>query len=1369
MKTGFRFVLAALLLGSLLSFGCSSGTCDDPAPGADALADSADTVPLDTTPEDSADQLVLTVRPALAVVPAAGQPVTFSAASVPEGASLAWVLSPEVGTLVPGPEGSATYTPPAAVDLETTVTITATAGDQEAQATVVVTPYSQLAIDPATAELLEGGDPLPLVATLEDSDAPVSWTLSPTLGLLSAATGLEVTYTPPTTVEAPTLVLVRATAGSAAATTAILVRPRPEVPELTVSPSFLTLEAGSAPAVLIATLANANLPISWSIEPDLGTLSATEGVAVTYTPPASVEALTPVVVTVTAGDLEAEVTIEVEVSSLTHPSLIVTPEAPETTSGGGPVLLSAEVQNSQGTVLWSLSPTVGTLSGVSGPTVSYIPPATLDEVTTVTVFALLDDLRRQVVITVHPAPTLSVDPATTSVTAGSAPVPLTATLLHSSDPVTWSLSPEVGQLSVGEGLTTDFAPPASVTIPVTVLVTASAAGLSAQATIVIQPAAGADAPPLLNKRFVPFTRIAEFLVLGTSSDGSANDQFVLDPYKVYGQIDDQPISLPFGTTIPDHALLHRSLSNDMVGGITKVARAGNLDNDFPEEVVVLSWKPQVAGQAVPPGVQSVAKLTILDASLASPTADPTITPVVPLGIDLLVESGKDATDYDLAVADLDGDGYDEIVVLGTVYWDPAGGNSRHKGKLWVFDDLAHGCTAQACPPLHTLELEGDLDNSLAWRGLGVARLAVGSMTDDRKVQIVVAWIDQPALLAAWTSNAGDGNRYGVGTVSYAIYDGATLDQIGGNRKTASIQTALNDGFYNPHLFAVALADVDQDLKKELVVAAWNSQRLTNFMAGSATTSAPAMQILDDLDAATPVTGELVSLAKATRPYETIDGITYRNYSSGQISSYPRDFVLPIDFDGDLVDELLVASYPCHFIPASGPTPASIAWVDSVMALDKATYHNMADIRAGDINGDRRQDFIVLEHEGRIRTWGLRDKLLSVGGYPLVKTYQANPEFRLLDTTGTNGTYQASAILVPVNVDGDSTMLEYAGFSASVPKSKGGKAPQGPFAHAIIYGNNKLVAVLAAPPVLEGAGQSEGNNTTTFGTSTGGTYSTSLDVAARVGVIIGGEADFFGVFSASVEAEFMLEYTHNNTWSRTETHSLTYSASDDDAQVVFATTPYDRYVYNIASSPTPANNGAFLVVDVPRTSLVLSVGREVYNEEFSDGLLITEEILGSTAYDLDSYPTSNQLPGSQWVDVGNDTKLLSKVQSFGYDGPWTVSQGTAPVNAQITIENEEAWSNGVSFSVDVTASMTMGGTKVGGKVGFSVGGSWEQTTSNGLAFGGTIYGIPDYDVWAASNYQWGLFAYKQQLCTHEPAFGAGVVQDFFVVNYWIQPK
>ncbi|HZZ86091.1 MAG TPA: hypothetical protein VFE30_16300 [Anaeromyxobacteraceae bacterium] len=84
-------------------------------------------------------------------------------------------------------------------------------------------------------------------------------------------------------------------------------------------------------------------------------------------------------------------------------------------------------------------------------------------------------------------PTLTVAPATLSLYAGGAAASLSANLSGGSGDVTWSLSPGRGALSATSGGTVLYTPPATLSSPVTEVLTASAAGKTAQATITVSP------------------------------------------------------------------------------------------------------------------------------------------------------------------------------------------------------------------------------------------------------------------------------------------------------------------------------------------------------------------------------------------------------------------------------------------------------------------------------------------------------------------------------------------------------------------------------------------------------------------------------------------------------------------------------------------------------------------------------------------------------------------------------------------------------------------------------------------------------------------------------------------------------------------
>ncbi len=85
------------------------------------------------------------------------------------------------------------------------------------------------------------------------------------------------------------------------------------------------------------------------------------------------------------------------------------------------------------------------------------------------------------------APSLSVSPASVTVTAGDGPTSFSAALSGASGAISWSLNPSLGTLSSNSGPSVSYTPPATVASEQTVTLSASAAGLTASATITVEP------------------------------------------------------------------------------------------------------------------------------------------------------------------------------------------------------------------------------------------------------------------------------------------------------------------------------------------------------------------------------------------------------------------------------------------------------------------------------------------------------------------------------------------------------------------------------------------------------------------------------------------------------------------------------------------------------------------------------------------------------------------------------------------------------------------------------------------------------------------------------------------------------------------
>jgi hypothetical protein len=172
-----------------------------------------------------------------------------------------------------------------------------------------------------------------------------------------------------------------------------------------------------------------------------------------------------------------------------------------TVYAGGPSLLLTCLKDGgplidHDPVVWGTVPGVGNAAGraqVSGLLQAYYtPPAVVSSRQTVQVVVnvnVTDSTSGSVVsvpvvsvITVEPAPVLSVAPISASVQAGRGGVTFVGSV-SGSDVMTWSLSPAIGSLSASTGARTTFTPPSSV--PAQTKVTISAVGGSLQRDVVV--------------------------------------------------------------------------------------------------------------------------------------------------------------------------------------------------------------------------------------------------------------------------------------------------------------------------------------------------------------------------------------------------------------------------------------------------------------------------------------------------------------------------------------------------------------------------------------------------------------------------------------------------------------------------------------------------------------------------------------------------------------------------------------------------------------------------------------------------------------------------------------------------------------------
>ena len=177
------------------------------------------------------------------------------------------------------------------------------------------------------------------------------------------------------------------------------------------------------------------------------------------------------------------------------------------------------------------------------------------------------------------APSLTVSPATVTVTAGDGPVSFSATLSGTSGAISWSLSPNLGTLSSNSGPSVSYTPPATVASEQTVTLTASAAGLSASATITVEPRTTSvngvvtdlSGNPLSGKKVV----IPGHQAQTSDADGKFSFNDVVVPYTVIVEYSSSQYDVYEGLTRSDPRI---SAGNSLAGGPYNAHVYGNVNN-----------------------------------------------------------------------------------------------------------------------------------------------------------------------------------------------------------------------------------------------------------------------------------------------------------------------------------------------------------------------------------------------------------------------------------------------------------------------------------------------------------------------------------------------------------------------------------------------------------------------------------------------------------------------------------------------------------------------------------------------------------------------------------------------------------------------
>lgn len=220
----------------------------------------------------------------------AAQTQQFTAAVSNTGnEGVTWSLSPAVGTISNG-----LYTAPVSIPSNQTVSVIASSvvdPTKVAVATVTLIASESVSLSPASATLHASQTAQFTLTVANTTNSGVTWSLTPAIGAVS--NGL---YTAPESIASAQTVTITAASiadPSKSASSEVYLLPPVAV---TLSPATISLKAGQT-TLFTANVGNASISaVSWSLHPDVGTISNGE-----YTAPLRISESQTVTVTATSG------------------------------------------------------------------------------------------------------------------------------------------------------------------------------------------------------------------------------------------------------------------------------------------------------------------------------------------------------------------------------------------------------------------------------------------------------------------------------------------------------------------------------------------------------------------------------------------------------------------------------------------------------------------------------------------------------------------------------------------------------------------------------------------------------------------------------------------------------------------------------------------------------------------------------------------------------------------------------------------------------------------------------------------------------------------------------------------------------------
>ncbi|WP_285571605.1 right-handed parallel beta-helix repeat-containing protein, partial [Geothrix limicola] len=365
-----------------------------------------------------------------------------------------------------------------------------------------------LVVSPTVTDI-KAGDTLALTATVSGTtDTSVTWSVdgvpngNANVGTISGS-GTSAVYTAPDSAGSHVLTATSQADASKKASSSVTVHPITPAVSVTLSPGATTLTAGASQSFSAVVSNAADTTVKWTVDGvvngngTVGTVTGS-GNTVLYTAPAVAGSHTLVATSIADSSKKAASTISVQALPLVV-SVTMNPTSVTLNAGGSSSFTAAVSGTTNTAILWSVdgvpsgNASTGTVAG-SGLTITYTAP-TLGGSHTLTATSVADASKSASAIVVvqvpPPAETVTLNPVSSSLAAGSSTSFMVTVSGVSNTAVTWAVdgiangNSTVGTLT-GTGNTITYTAPAAAGSHTLVATSQADATKSASALITVQ-------------------------------------------------------------------------------------------------------------------------------------------------------------------------------------------------------------------------------------------------------------------------------------------------------------------------------------------------------------------------------------------------------------------------------------------------------------------------------------------------------------------------------------------------------------------------------------------------------------------------------------------------------------------------------------------------------------------------------------------------------------------------------------------------------------------------------------------------------------------------------------------------------------------